>query len=219
MLGRRYPDQAATVEQTEAKFVEAEIQVEERKHALYSLKAVEPSQGEATGPSSAKIDRASAAARPAPSTSAKSATATAQQPPATALGSFVAARETAAVDAFFVSTKPDHPCNDCIKCRQCRSTASRPWLPSSGNGRRMAKILMRMDARLTEEEQLEFGRMYNLVRINVAKKTKATKDAFHAQLQAFVVRHGILSEYNEFATLQRPEAKTRDSRLPLFDDE
>ncbi|KAF3050154.1 hypothetical protein E8E11_010350 [Didymella keratinophila] len=78
---------------------------------------------------------------------------------------------------------------------------------------------MRMNARLTEEEQLEFGRMYNLIRINVAKKTKATKDAFQVQLQAFVVRHGILSKYNEFATLQRPEAKTRDYRLPLFDDE
>ena len=83
----------------------------------------------------------------------------------------------------------------------------------------MAKILARMNARLTENEQSKYGRMYNLVRVNVAKKTKAIKDAFHAQLQEFVVRHGILSEYNEFAALQRPEAKMRDYRLPLFDDE
>jgi hypothetical protein len=55
----------------------------------------------------------------------------------------------------------------------------------------MAKILVRMNARLTGDEQLEFRRMYNLVRISVAKKTKASRYASPVQLQALVVRHGV----------------------------
>lgn len=57
----------------------------------------------------------------------------------------------------------------------------------------MAKVLLRLNSDLIQEQQHESGPMYNLIRVDVAKKTKVLKDAFHDRLQAFTVRHGALN--------------------------
>ncbi|KAF3044473.1 hypothetical protein E8E12_011021 [Didymella heteroderae] len=129
-------------------------------------------------------------------------------------------KEVTAVETFFASIAPNHRCKRRITCQICRDTLSLPWLPSDDADRDMAKVMLRMNARLTQREQLEFGRMYNLERISVAKKTKAVKDEFHDRLQAFVVGHGIVDDYNEFAGMQQTaDARDRCYQLPLFEDE
>ncbi|KAF1931338.1 uncharacterized protein M421DRAFT_90404 [Didymella exigua CBS 183.55] len=118
--------------------------------------------------------------------------------------------------AAFASITPDHRCGHRITCKICHSTPSLPWLPSTADTY-MAKVIVRMSAGLTQADQFEFGQMYNLG-IAVSKKTSAIKKEFHHRLRDFVVRHGIMDLYNEFATRQRIHAKDRYYRLPLFED-
>jgi hypothetical protein len=201
----------------EARVLESEIEIEERRNTLYKIMAT--SNGEYNSHVAARSSRVPTVAQPTPSNTRPAPSAPAQ-PAAVASGprTTTAATKTAAVDALFALIKPNHHCSNRVTCKICRSTPSLPWLPSNGNGRRMAGILVRMNARLSQHEQLEFGRMYNLDRIAVSKKSSALRKEFHDRLQAFVVRHGVPGEYREFANLQQNEAKDRYYRLPLFED-
>jgi hypothetical protein len=64
LLGRRLPSQTASLEQTETKIVEVEIEVEERRlalyHVLYRSKPGNLSHGKERGSSSGKIHQAPA---------------------------------------------------------------------------------------------------------------------------------------------------------------
>lgn len=125
--------------------------------------------------------------------------------------------ETAAASVLLASMTPDHRCKARINCKTCRSTPSLPWLPSTTNGNETAKVLVRINARLTQAERLELGHMYNLDRVGVSKKSNAVKREFHDKLRAFLAQHGILDLYNRFAELQWVEEKSRYYRLPQYE--
>lgn len=114
------------------------------------------------------------------------------------------------------SSAPEHQCRNRIKCTICRTTPSHPWLSSDAHGIEMAKILSQINSRMPEDAQFEYGRLFNLERRRVAKKSKVVKNEFRKSLQDFAVRYDIVVLHNQFATLQRKEEK-HDYRLPLLE--
>ncbi|KAJ4381466.1 hypothetical protein N0V86_002825 [Didymella sp. IMI 355093] len=201
----------------EARVLESGIEIEESRSTLYNITAT--STGEYNSYMAARSSRVPTVAQSGPANTRPASSAPAQLAAvARAPRTTTAASKTTAVHVLFASMKSNHRCSNRVTRKICRFTPSLLWLPSNGNGMRMVEFLVRMEAHLSQHEQFEFGRKYNLDRITVSKKSGAMKMEFHDRLQTFVARHGVLNEYREFADLQQNEAKDRYYRLPLFED-
>lgn len=121
------------------------------------------------------------------------------------------------ITAVLAASASDHGCQNRRVCTTCRANPSHPWLSTDANGTKMAKVLVQMNARLPEDAQFEYGRMYNYERCTVAKKPKDDKNAFYQKLRDFVERWDILDLHHQFAVLQW-NGRTGSYRLPHFDD-
>lgn len=117
---------------------------------------------------------------------------------------FIFALSMLAPSAAFPSPPtPEHQCQNHMECKTCQETPSHPWLPSDEHGREMATIVARINDRLPEHAQVDYGRMFNIERRSVAKKTNAVRIRFHLRLQEFAQRYNIVELHNDFATVQR----------------
>jgi hypothetical protein len=124
---------------------------------------------------------------------------------------------TASSDATVLAPSgTDHRCKNRSRCKYCLKTPSHPWVPGGPFGLEMAKVLIKINARIPEDAQFEYGRMFNIERRIVAKKTKPVRDEFRDKLQKFLVQHNIVELHNEFTALHRKTGPNSAYLLPIF---